>query len=54
MEGFTSIDEILRVIDVNDDFGEKDKDLKDAIIGKTSTTTTSTPNPFTKQNIETL
>ena len=57
IEGFTSMDEILRVIDVNDDFGEDDKDLKDAIIGKTNETKTNTStinNPFIKQNIETL
>lgn len=53
MEGFTSIDEVLRVIDVNDDFGEDDDDLKDAIIGK-ATNKNRTPNPFAKQNIETL
>ena len=56
MEGFTSMDEILRVIDINDDFGEDDKDLKDAIIGKTQTNNTQqkTNNPFIKQNIEML
>ena len=57
IEGFTSMDEILRVIDVNDDFGEDDKDLKDAIIGKTNETKTNTStinNPFIKQSIETL
>lgn len=58
MEGFTSIDEILRVIDVNDDFGADDQELKDAVIGKTSTNTqnnlNNTPNPFIKQKIETL
>jgi len=56
MEGFTSMDEILRVIDVNDDFGEDDQELKDAIIGKPSTTTNNNNirNPFIKQNVETL
>ncbi len=58
MEGFTSMDEILRVIDVNDDFGADDQELKDAVIGKTSTNTqnnlNNTPNPFIKQKIETL
>lgn len=33
VNGLTSIDEILRVIDVEDDFGEDDQDLKNAIIG---------------------
>ena len=37
IEGFTTMDEILRVIDVNDDFGSDDQDLKDAIIGKQNT-----------------
>ena len=32
--GITSIDEILRVIDVEDDFGEDDEDIKAALIGK--------------------
>lgn len=55
MEGFTSMDEILRVIDVNDDFGADDKEIKDAVIGKVSNSTNnSTPNPFIKQKIETL
>lgn len=58
MEGFTSIDEILRVIDVNDDFGADDQELKDAVIGKNGTITpnnlNNTPNPFIKQKIETL
>jgi len=56
MEGFTSMDEIVRVIDVNDDFGEDDKDIKDAIIGKTSNTKNNQTvnNPFIKQQIETL
>jgi len=55
IEGFTSMDEILRVIDVNDDFGEDDQELKDAVIGKPTTNTTkNVKNPFIKQNIETL
>ncbi|MBQ8901506.1 MAG: type II/IV secretion system protein [Bacilli bacterium] len=56
MEGFTSMDEIVRVIDVNDDFGEDDQELKDAIIGKTSkqTNNQNVANPFIKPNIETL
>jgi len=44
MEGYTSIDELVRVIDINDDFGEDDQDLKDAIIGKITN----------RDNIETL
>ena len=63
MEGFTSMDEILRVVDVNDDFGEDDQELKDAIIGKTNNNTTNTNsntsnnsinNPFIQPAIETL
>lgn len=34
MEGLTSFEEVLRVIDVDDDLGENDSDIKDAIIGK--------------------
>ncbi len=52
MEGFTSMDELLRVIDVNDDFGEEDNDIKDAIIGKSNKRKGN--NPFAKSNIETL
>ena len=58
IEGFTSMDEILRVIDVNDDFGADDQELKDAIIGKTTTTQSNNnqniQNPFIKQKIESL
>jgi len=60
IEGFTSMDEIVRVIDINDDFGKDDQDIKDAIIGKTSNSNmnnsnkTQIYNPFIKQNIETL
>ena len=34
IQGLTSIDEILRVIDVDSDFGESETELKDALIGK--------------------
>lgn len=37
LNGLTSIDEILRVIDVDDDFGEDEEELKAALIGKTPT-----------------
>ena len=40
MEGYTSIDEIVRVIDIKDDLGEEDTELKNALIGKTTNTTT--------------
>ncbi len=45
--GLTSVDEILRVIDVADDIGEEDTDIKDAFIGKTT-------NNITTGEIETL
>ena len=35
ISGFTSLDEVLRVIDVSSDFGEDDEDIKNTIIGKT-------------------
>ncbi len=64
VEGQTSMDEILRVIDVNDDFGLDDKNIKDAIIGKNSEANDASSNtnpennytnPFIKQTkIETL
>ena len=56
IEGSTSMDEILRVIDVNEDFGADDEQLKNAIIGKTVTTEKNDyiENPFLKQEIETL
>jgi type IV pilus assembly protein PilB len=41
MEGYTSLDELLRVIDLNDDFGEEDEELKNAIIGKFISDTSS-------------
>ena len=34
IDGTTSIDEILRVIDVDDDFGEDDTEIKNAFMGK--------------------
>ena len=43
LSGFTSLDEVLRVIDISSDFGDDDQDIKDTIIGKN-----------TNQNIETL
>ncbi len=54
MEGFTSMDEIVRVIDINDDFGEDDQDIKNAIIGKSAPTQNNTNNPFAKPKIESL
>lgn len=34
--GLTSVEEILRVIDVDDDIGEDEEDIKNAFIGKTT------------------
>ncbi len=36
IEGKTSMDEILRVIDVNDDLGNDDEELKNMVMGKTN------------------
>ncbi len=64
LEGSTSINEILRVIDVNDDLGTEDQALKDAVIGKNTeqnnqntssfASSNQVKNPFIKQNVETL
>ncbi len=35
INGLTSFEEVLRVIDVEDDLGEEEKELKNALIGKT-------------------
>lgn len=37
INGLTSFDEVIRVIEVDSDFGESEKDIKDAIIGKNIT-----------------
>ena len=34
ISGYTSLDEVLRVIDISNDFGEDEQDLKDTLIGK--------------------
>jgi type IV pilus assembly protein PilB len=36
IEGLTSFDEILRVIDIEDDLGDDDIEIKNALIGKTT------------------
>jgi type IV pilus assembly protein PilB len=51
IEGYTSMDELVRVIDVDDDFGDEDLDIKNAVIGKSNKP--STTNPFQNQ-IESL
>lgn len=54
IQGFTSIDEVLRVISVEDDFGEGDDDMKKAFIGsdlnvtpKKENTNENTPQDIT-------
>lgn len=49
MEGYSSMEELLRVIDIKEDFEEEDLDLKNAFIGKSSST-----NNSLEDNIETL
>ena len=39
INGLTSFEEVLRVIDIKDDLGEVESDLKDALIGKKSSKT---------------
>jgi type IV pilus assembly protein PilB len=39
MEGLTSFEEILRVIDIEDDLGTEDEQIKNALMGKTVTKT---------------
>ncbi len=48
INGLTSFEEVLRVIDIEDDLGEEQKELKNAIIGKTEN------NEEINDNLETL
>lgn len=53
IEGLTSFDEVLRVIDIQDDLGEKDNDIKNALIGKKENNQdNSKENEEDKQNIK--
>ena len=53
--GLTSIDEILRVIDVDDDIGDEDQEIKNAFIGKTTNIETlDRPQNLEEPLIETL
>lgn len=55
MEGLTSFEEILRVIDIDDDLGNEDVDIKNALIGKTVEQTVYLENPVNPtENIEIL
>ena len=52
VEGYTSIDEILRVIDVDSDIDETDTELKNAFIGKTANTAVDTTINATNQTVQ--
>ncbi len=39
MDGLTSFEEVLRIIDIDDDLGENDSEIKNALIGKNQTIT---------------
>ncbi len=43
IEGLTSFEEVLRVIDIQDDLGEKDDEIKEALIGKEAKTESEDP-----------
>ena len=50
INGLTSFDEVLRVIEVDSDFGEDEQDIKDAIMGKSPIIS----NQINNEKIETL
>ncbi len=50
INGLTSFDEVLRVIEVDSDFGEDEQDIKDAIMGKSPIIS----NQIANEKIETL
>ena len=61
LSGLTSIDEVLRVIEVDSDFGNDDQDIKNAIMGKdtpqevnNTNEEDSTTNNTTNENIDSL
>jgi type IV pilus assembly protein PilB len=55
MQGLTSFEEVLRVIDIDDDLGESDSDIKDAIIGKIKPEQLETlPNQEVEEKIDVL
>ena len=51
IEGLTSFEEILRVIDIEDDLGNEDVEIKNALIGKTNTNAESNVEPETLETI---
>ena len=55
MNGLTSFEEVLRVIEVDNDFGDNEQDIKDAIIGRTTLNSTPVENTTIRtEKIETL
>lgn len=54
MEGLTSFEEVLRVIDVDDDLGESDSAIKDAIIGRSTAAVDETKEESYAAKIDTL
>lgn len=54
VNGLTSFEEIIRIIDIEEDFGEGDEELKQALMGKLSTPTYNLPgvnsNIYNNQN----
>ena len=44
IEGITSVEEVLRVISIEDDFGSDDKELRDAFIGNNIEASPTTQN----------
>ncbi len=53
VNGLTSFEEILRIIDLEEDFGEDDIEIKNALIGKSTPSANQLPNPQ-KNDYETL
>jgi type IV pilus assembly protein PilB len=54
ISGITSFDEILRVIDIDDDLGESDSELKQALMGKYNDNPEQTNNSNSQVTIDTL
>ena len=54
INGLTSFDEVLRVIEVDSDFGEDEKDIKDAILGKEKPTNNENIENNNNNNLENL
>lgn len=54
MNGLTSFEEILRVIDIDDDLGSEETNIKDALMGKTKPNYSSTLIKESTQNLDIL